>query len=197
MHTSALLTLWIPILADIFVFVYPVYLAVVYFYGVWHRDNFFKESALYITVSTFFTVCVGILIQVFVSKDRPDIVLNLDGARESVLLRKYLPPSSFPSDHAAVSMAVAVATIVWGIHYKKKGYVWFGLVLLAMSLVMCFARVTTALHWPTDIIAGLVIGIVVPMIVLWNPVLVRCKKRIIHPLMRLQVWLWGVVGLQG
>lgn len=197
MSTSALLTLWIPILADIFVFVYPIYLAIVYCYGIWHRDNFLKESALYVTVSTFFVICVNILVQVFVSKDRPDVVLNLTGSRDAVLLHKYLPPSSFPSDHAAVSMAVAMATLIWGIHHNKKGYIWFGLFLLLISLIMCFARITTALHWPTDIIAGFVVGTVVPMLVLWSPTWIRTKKRIVHPLMRLQVWLWGVVWLRG
>jgi membrane-associated phospholipid phosphatase len=32
---------------------------------------------------------------------------------EETLLHDILPTSSFPSDHAVVSMAVAVATLLW------------------------------------------------------------------------------------
>ncbi len=74
---------------------------------------------------------------------------------------------------------------------------YFGIVLLVMSLMMSVARIAVAVHWPTDIVAGLVFGTLVPMLLLWQPILSRSKKRIIHPLMRLQVWLWGVVGLKG
>lgn len=121
MHASNFLTLWIPVCADIFVFVYPIYLVCVYFYGVLHRDTGSKEAALYIVVSTFFTICLNIFVQSFVSKQRPDMVLDVvDKIRDAVLLHKYLPTSSFPSDHAAVSMAVAVSSIAWGVVHKKK-----------------------------------------------------------------------------
>ncbi len=198
MQASAWLATRIPIVADVFVFVYPIYLVAVYLYGVWHHENDYKESALYVGLAAFATVCVNIIVQSFVIKERPDVVLDvLDSSRDSLLLNQYLPTSTFPSDHAGVSMAVAMATIVWGIHYKKKWYVYFGIILLVMSLMMCVARIAVAVHWPTDIIAGLVFGTVVPMILLWQPIWSRSKKRIVYPLMRLQVWLWGVVGLKG
>lgn len=198
MQASDVLTLWLPIIADVFVFVYPVYLVVVYLYGIWHHENIYKESALYVWLAAFFTVCVNIMVQSFVIKERPDVVLDvLDSSRDSLLLNQYLPTSTFPSDHAGVSMAVAMATIAWGIHYKKKWYIYFGLLLVVISLMMSVARIAVAVHWPTDIIAGVVFGAVVPMILLWSPVWWRTKKRIVHPLMKLQVWLWGVVGLKG
>lgn len=198
MQASEVLTIWIPIVADVFVFVYPIYLVVVYLYGVWHHENDYKESALYVWFSAFVTVCINIIVQSFVIKERPDVVLQvLDSSRDSLLLNQYLPTSTFPSDHAGISMAVAMATIVWGIHYKKKWYVYFGVILLVMSLMMCGARIAVAVHWPTDIIAWLVFGAVVPTLLLWQPIWSRSKKRIVHPLMRLQVWLWGVVGLKG
>lgn len=121
MQTHEMLAIWIPIIADVFVFVYPVYLVVVYLYGIWHHENTYKESALYVGLAAFGTVCVNILVQSFVIKERPDVVLDvLDSSRDSLLLNQYLPTSTFPSDHAGVSMAVAMATIVWGIYYKKK-----------------------------------------------------------------------------
>lgn len=197
MHAHYFFTLWIPVLADVFVFVYPVYLIWLYVYGLWHRDVNSKEAALYIVVSTFFTICLNIVIQSLVSKQRPDMVLDVvDKIRDAVLLHKYLPTSSFPSDHAAVSMAVAVSSIAWGVVYKKPWYTYFGILLVGMSLIMSLARITTALHWPTDVLVGSIFGIGMPLFILRKPIWIRCKKRIVHPLIRLQVWLWGVVGLK-
>jgi membrane-associated phospholipid phosphatase len=33
--------------------------------------------------------------------------------KTETILHKFLPSSSFPSDHAALSMAIAMGTLVW------------------------------------------------------------------------------------
>ena len=48
----------------------------------------------------------------FFYKERPIVVLNQVEAEET-LLHDILPTSSFPSDHAVVSMAFAMATLLW------------------------------------------------------------------------------------
>lgn len=114
MLSSDVLVFRTPLVADVFVFVYPVYLVILYLYGVYHRHTAYKTLALYTGLSTFFAVCVNILIQSFVMKERPDVALSIiDSSRDSLLLNEYLPTSTFPSDHAGVSMAIAMATLAW------------------------------------------------------------------------------------
>jgi membrane-associated phospholipid phosphatase len=81
-------------------------------------------------------------------------------------LHKFLPTASFPSDHAAISMGIAFSSIVWWVKNKDKKYIRFGVILIIFSLITSFARLTSAIHWLTDIIAGSIVGIVLPWILM-------------------------------
>jgi len=58
---------------------------------------------------------------------------------------------SFPSGHAALFFAVS--TIVY-IYNKKAGIVFF-----IFSFFICLSRVFAGIHWPLDILAGIVVGV--------------------------------------
>ena len=222
----------LPVIADVFVFVYPVYLVVLYVYGMYtsrkpkatgwkfldllssllpgllrqplasspqghfladaHSAQWrtLKESALWIFVAGIGSAVFNIFVQLFLTKDRPDIVMDLlYSKREDLVLYDYLPSASFPSDHATMSMAIAVATLLWGLRYKKKWYVYFSLFLFAISLIMGWARVSIGIHWPTDVIGGYVVGIMIP-ILLWLPRVYRLLKQwVLDRLIGLEEWI--------
>jgi len=203
----------LPTIADVFVFVYPVYLVVLY--GTWMLQSFnvstsqrsilwlswffsgllrrsplgnegwysLKESALWIFLAGILSTGFNILVQFFLVKDRPDVVMDLlYQKREDLILYDYLPSASFPSDHATMSMAIAVATLLWGLRYKKKGYVYFSVFLFAISLIMGWARISIGIHWPTDVIGGYVVGIFIPLILFVPRVYSFVKKWVIDRL---------------
>ncbi len=60
-----------PIGADIFVFVYPIFLTVLYLYGMIKNKIEAKKEALFIFFSCFFSIVVNILSQQFFDKQRP------------------------------------------------------------------------------------------------------------------------------
>jgi undecaprenyl-diphosphatase len=86
------------------------------------------------------------------------------------LLRTW---SSFPSDHAAIWMAMAV-----GIFLTWR---WLGmLVIIQCVLFVCLPRVFLGLHYPTDVIGGSVIGAVTA----WFFTLDRLRERFAPAIIR-------------
>lgn len=63
------------------------------------------------------------------------------------------PLSSFPSDHAALSFATLG---IIGNYYSK-----YRLTLYALAFAICLSRIYLGVHYPTDVLAGAVLGIFV------------------------------------
>lgn len=98
------------------------------------------------------------IIRYFLPRQRPFAFLNfaqqnLGGSVENHvnLLVDKVNQSAFPSGHAAFFFAIA--TIVY--FYNKKA----GLLFFIASFLISISRVFTGIHWPSDIIAGAIIGI--------------------------------------
>lgn len=83
----------------------------------------------------------------FVGRDRP-FVANLD-------IRLLIPPpfnTSFPSGHTASAVAVAL-TFLW-----RNRLV--GLTSLVLATFVAFGRVLVGVHYPTDLLGGMCIGVI-------------------------------------
>ncbi len=92
------------------------------------------------------------LIRFFYNRPRPFEVLS---DAHQIVFRDG--GGSFPSGHAAFSFAVAA---VVSRYYPKTSILFF---LAALNLSV--ARVQAGLHWPTDILGGATIGIIVGFLV--------------------------------
>jgi undecaprenyl-diphosphatase len=66
---------------------------------------------------------------------------------------------SFPSGHAANNMAVATVLILF---YRRWG--WF---YLPVALSIAYARIYTGSHWPLDVLAGLILGVIIGRFAVW------------------------------
>jgi undecaprenyl-diphosphatase len=60
--------------------------------------------------------------------------------------------SSFPSDHAALFFALATGILLVS---RRVGY----LAVAWVSLFICFPAIYMGVHWPTDVLAGMFIGV--------------------------------------
>lgn len=61
--------------------------------------------------------------------------------------------ASFPSDHTSGSFGFAAAS--WGKQQK-----WISYTFTIIAVIVMFARVYVGVHYPTDVLAGLIVGII-------------------------------------
>lgn len=73
------------------------------------------------------------------------------------LIHKSGISKSFPSDHAAI--AFALSTIIMLV------MPWWGKLFYVLALGVAFGRVAVGVHYPTDIVVGATLGVLVALIV--------------------------------
>ena len=88
------------------------------------------------------------------------------------LLLHHAATNSFPSGHAiflfAVSFTIFLYAFEKGLSKKEKSsFFWVGVVSLALSSLCGIARVFCGIHWPFDIIGGVVFGIFSALLSYW------------------------------
>jgi undecaprenyl-diphosphatase len=91
------------------------------------------------------------LIRFFCEKSRPFVENNVN------LLLTHSATPSFPSGHAAFFFALSTVVYL----YNKKT----GLLFLLASFLISVSRVFAGIHWPSDILAGALIGVIVGWVV--------------------------------
>jgi len=201
--SSDILTNIIPILGDIFVFTYPLYLLYLYFFNneisrwnsLWNKnsDRQHKYNALTILFSFVGSIIVNYIIKAFVQQPRPYQILNLMiNPKESMILHS-IPSDSFPSDHAAVGMTIAISTLImwYTTHNKKIITIWR--IFLGFALIMDVSRITIGVHRPVDIIMGSIIWAFVAYIITRPSINKRLGDKIYNPLITFQEYLFNLI----
>jgi undecaprenyl-diphosphatase len=87
---------------------------------------------------------------------------------------------SFPSDHAAAAFAIAVAVLM----FSRPA----GAAFLALAIAVSTSRVALGLHYPSDVVAGAIVGTLSAVLVAscgraWVIVSVTVASRITDPLL--------------
>jgi len=87
----------------------------------------------------------------------PSLKALVDRARPDLFERRgWYGWSSYPSGHAIASVAVLI-TIALIIH-EVKGWRWPYYVAITIMVASMYSRLYLAVHWPTDVLAGAIVG---------------------------------------
>ncbi len=88
---------------------------------------------------------------------------------DSEFLLSHHDTSSFPSAHTSFFFAFSAIIFL----YNKKA----GIIFFTLSFIIGLSRIATGLHWPIDILGGIVLGVAVGFVV-WhyvNKQILLCK----------------------
>lgn len=132
----------------IFVAVYLPYMIVIGLgaSAVFSNDKNFRQKIIFSFVVTAALWFIVLVFKEIFSLPRPfEILPNI------VSLFPHSAGGAFPSGHATFFSALAGASFF--LSYKRLGF-WLGLA----AILVVTARVAAGVHWPTDILAGLLIG---------------------------------------
>lgn len=104
--------------------------------------------ALQLLVVTTGSLSLNPTMKYLLGRDRPDLFPR----------RGMYNWASYPSGHAILTLALyfTVALLL----YRSRGWRWPFLVAAAVFLANGFSRLYLAVHWPTDLVGGLLIGLV-------------------------------------
>ncbi|WP_442911461.1 undecaprenyl-diphosphatase [Kurthia zopfii] len=129
------------------VHVFAVVLLLMWFFG----KEQMKKTVVYSAISG----AVGILVNVLISKiyfeARPFVTHD-----DIHILVDHAADASFPSDHTTGAIALAFAI---ALRHKK-----LGVIMMLFALLTGFSRIYVGNHYPGDVLAGIIVGILVAWI---------------------------------
>ncbi len=133
----------IYIIAQYFIFLIPLILI----YYLYTHDNKRKASMeiILISVTSFSAWLIAHIIKNILKTSRPDIATDILMKNESIY--------AFPSGHTTLIFAVAA---VLYFYHKKMAYA-----VALLGLAVGLSRVYIGVHYPIDVLGGIVLGITV------------------------------------
>ncbi len=83
------------------------------------------------------------------------------------------PESSFPSGHAATAFGSAFVLVL-----REKNIL--GPLALTTAILMAFSRLYVGMHYPLDVLAGSLVGILMASLVVWADSMIRKQRFPLH-----------------
>jgi len=135
-------------------------LAIVFLAARGPRRASWRRAAVAAALSAGLALALGLVIADLVDRARPFVA----EPAQVHLFAAHAADAGFPSDHATASFAIAVAVLL-----RNRS---LGIVALVAAAVLSVGRVAVGYHYPSDVLAGTLLGTAAAL-TLWAPPLRR------------------------
>lgn len=144
-------------LAKDLISIVPVLAAILWLWGPRSQVKAQRQLVIKMAMALGISVLVSYILGLTFPHDRPFV----DHAGYTFL--HHAPDDSFPSDHGTVIFTFALAFLFWH-------RLWSGAVLMVVAGAIAWSRVYLGVHWPMDMVGGLLVGLIgcVSAALLWN-----------------------------
>lgn len=92
--------------------------------------------------------------------EKPEVWLRAEYTYEWPELIKKSESASFPSGHTSTSIGAAFAMLLGCFNKENKKYLVVGIPAIIIAFLIGFSRIYVHVHYPTDVIAGAIVGLV-------------------------------------
>ena len=106
-----------------------------------------KEAALAAAASALLAVLTNVILGKLWYQDRPFV----EHPAQTVLVAHHARDNAFPSDHASVAFAIALAVLLVARQV--------GVAFLVLALAIGAGRIFEGVHYPSDILASFLVGL--------------------------------------
>jgi len=147
-----------PLLTNVIVFIThlgdPVTVAVICL-ALFVLPKFRRNYAIPVSTAVIIATILNLLLKQIFMRERPDIL-------QLITETTY----SFPSGHAMINAALyaTLAVLVWKYVKNRRTKILTAAISAAIVLAICFSRVYLGVHYITDVIAGLCLGLAIAVI---------------------------------
>jgi undecaprenyl-diphosphatase len=113
-----------------------------------------KKAVVYVLICLAIAFLVDEMANLLKTRHRPFVSFPEEVAKLNVIQDL----TSFPSTHTIFVFAMAVS--LWLSEYRK-----IALPLIIFAFVLGFSRIAVGVHYPFDILGGIVLGVVIPILI--------------------------------
>lgn len=128
-------------------YVFMATLVCMYLYGFYKESKILRRTAIDIVTMTIIDMLLSFVIGYIYPEARPFVGHNVNQ------LIQHVPNSSFPSNHALGTMAIALGLIA--------PYRTCGIVFACLAIVVGVSRVYVGVHYPIDILGGFALALLI------------------------------------
>ncbi|WP_018702829.1 undecaprenyl-diphosphatase [Anaeromusa acidaminophila] len=128
-------------------YVFMATLVCMYLYGFYKESKILRRTAIDIVTMTIIDMLLSFVIGYIYPEARPFVGHNVNQ------LIQHVPNSSFPSNHALGTMAIALGLIA--------PYRTCGIVFACLAIVVGISRVYVGVHYPIDILGGFALALLI------------------------------------